>query len=116
MEPRPQLTRLSTAALCRIPTRAETHACDLKPAKIRIKKSGVQVLDFGLARLGQDETLTASLGAESEVTPRDRQVERPSPYEMAVESSSALQRSEVRDEVIQCSAGHRLGGSHRTFS
>jgi Tol biopolymer transport system component/predicted Ser/Thr protein kinase len=33
---------------------------DLKPANIMIAKSGVKVLDFGLARSGQDETLTAS--------------------------------------------------------
>src|SRR5450755_3203272 len=33
---------------------------DLKPGNIMIGKSGVKVLDFGLARSGQDETVTAS--------------------------------------------------------
>jgi len=33
---------------------------DLKPANIMIAKSGVKVLDFGLAKSGEDETLTAS--------------------------------------------------------
>ena len=33
---------------------------DLKPGNIMIAKSGVKVLDFGLAKSGQDETITAS--------------------------------------------------------
>src|SRR5262245_36576426 len=33
---------------------------DLKPGNIMIGKSGVKVLDFGLARTGQDETVTSS--------------------------------------------------------
>jgi tetratricopeptide (TPR) repeat protein/predicted Ser/Thr protein kinase len=33
---------------------------DLKPGNIMIAKSGVKVLDFGLAKSGQDETVTAS--------------------------------------------------------
>jgi tetratricopeptide (TPR) repeat protein/predicted Ser/Thr protein kinase len=35
---------------------------DLKPGNIMIAKSGVKVLDFGLAKSGQDETLTATRG------------------------------------------------------
>jgi serine/threonine protein kinase len=40
---------------------AEAHAKgivhrDLKPGNIMIAKSGVKVLDFGLAKSGQDET------------------------------------------------------------
>src|SRR5881275_1923346 len=33
---------------------------DLKPGNVMIGKSGVKVLDFGLARSGQDETVTAT--------------------------------------------------------
>src|SRR5205823_9191380 len=33
---------------------------DLKPGNIMIAKSGVKVLDFGLAKSGADETVTAS--------------------------------------------------------
>jgi len=31
---------------------------DLKPGNVMIAKSGVKVLDFGLAKSGQDETVT----------------------------------------------------------
>src|SRR5258708_3189963 len=33
---------------------------DLKPANIMIAKSGIKILDFGLAKSGHDETVTAS--------------------------------------------------------
>src|SRR5438270_8763879 len=39
--------------------RASIHR-DLKPGNIMIAKSGVKVLDFGLAKSGTDETATAS--------------------------------------------------------
>jgi serine/threonine protein kinase len=35
---------------------------DLKPGNVMITKSGVKVLDFGLAKTPEDETLTSSLG------------------------------------------------------
>lgn len=80
---------------------------DLKPGNIMIAKSGVKVLDFGLAKSGMDETATAGdmvLGTPAYVAPEQR------------EGKPADARSDIYSfgcVLYEMSTGARVGSSQQ---
>jgi serine/threonine protein kinase/tetratricopeptide (TPR) repeat protein len=88
---------------------------DLKPGNIMIGKTGVKVLDFGLARSSQDETVTASrmiVGTPAYMAPEQREG-RPADtrtdiyafgcvlHEMVTGERAGLQRKRLRSRKLE---------------
>jgi tRNA A-37 threonylcarbamoyl transferase component Bud32/tetratricopeptide (TPR) repeat protein len=88
---------------------------DLKPGNIMAGKSGVKVLDFGLARIAQDETVTAShmiVGTPAYMAPEQRAGEAGDArsdiyafgcglYEMSTGTRMGPQRKSVRPRKLE---------------
>ncbi|HEY7390104.1 MAG TPA: protein kinase [Bryobacteraceae bacterium] len=88
---------------------------DLKPGNIMAGRSGVKVLDFGLARMGQDETVTTShmiVGTPAYMAPEQREG-KPSDartdiyafgcvlYEMLIGARVGPQRKRIRPRKLE---------------
>jgi eukaryotic-like serine/threonine-protein kinase len=83
---------------------------DLKPGNIMIAKSGVKVLDFGLAKSGMDETVTASrmvVGTPAYMAPEQRQAE-PADARTDIYSFGCV--------LYEMLTGGRIGAQRRSMS
>ena len=95
---------------------------DLKPGNIMIAKSGVKVLDFGLAKSGNDETITAShmvMGTPAYMAPEQREGKPADPrsdiyslgcvlYEMLTGTRPGFQPRRLPDRELEGIVGRCL--------